>query len=308
MRNRLSLLLTALFFVSAFFCSLPTCLGQDVVILSGPGWQVIRAEWGASDHWMNVTYQLRALLSGSGMVRVNNQNMGGDPAVGAEKHLRILARNEEGQSREFSFKEGSSINAGEFYNYDAGISDDRPGWRVLWADYGIGNRRVNVTERVRALLSGSVMVRVNNENMGGDPAVGADKALRISARDARGEIQHFIFKEGSTIDASQFYNYAGYSAGPGYRPDRPGDRDRDREFRPGLHIIRAYYGLNNRTADVTELLRGMVRGDSLVVPVNNANMGGDPAVGADKVLTVIYRINGVEQTATVKEGNTLRIP
>lgn len=52
----------------------------------------------------------------------------------------------------------------------------------------------------------------------------------------------------------------------------------------------------------------MVRGDSLVVQVNNNNMGGDPAIGADKVLTVIYRINGREQTSTVKEGNTLRIP
>jgi hypothetical protein len=45
-----------------------------------------------------------------------------------------------------------------------------------------------------------------------------------------------------------------------------------------------------------------------VIQVNNRNMGGDPAPGADKVLTVIYRVNGREQTATVKEGNTLRIP
>jgi hypothetical protein len=37
-------------------------------------------------------------------------------------------------------------------------------------------------------------------------------------------------------------------------------------------------------------------------------MGGDPSVGADKVLTVIYRFNGQEQSATVKEGNALRIP
>jgi hypothetical protein len=59
---------------------------------------------------------------------------------------------------------------------------------------------------------------------------------------------------------------------------------------------------------VTQLLRSMVRGSSLVVQVNNQNMGGDPAQGADKVLTVIYRVNGREQTSTVKEGNTLRIP
>jgi hypothetical protein len=42
------------------------------------------------------------------------------------------------------------------------------------------------------------------------------------------------------------------------------------------------------------------------VQVNN-NMG-DPARGGDKVLAVIYRYQGQEQTSTVKEGNTLRIP
>jgi hypothetical protein len=72
--------------------------------------------------------------------------------------------------------------------------------------------------------------------------------------------------------------------------------------------MRAYWGLNNRTNDVTDLLRSQVQNGSLVIQVNNRNLGGDPAVGADKVLTVIYRVNGREQTATVKEGNTLRIP
>jgi hypothetical protein len=51
-----------------------------------------------------------------------------------------------------------------------------------------------------------------------------------------------------------------------------------------------------------------VQNSSLVIQVNNNNMGGDPAVGGDKVLTVIYRYQGREQTSTVKEGNTLRIP
>ena len=56
------------------------------------------------------------------------------------------------------------------------------------------------------------------------------------------------------------------------------------------------------------MLRSMVRNGSLVVQVNNNTMGGDPAKGGDKVLTVIYRFQGREQTSTVKEGNVLRIP
>ncbi len=303
MKNRIALFLPCLLLGWAVF-SLTTAIAQESRnVLPGPGWQVMQAEWGVDHRWMDVTTQLRMLLSGNGNVRVSNQNMGGDPAVGADKVLRIRARTFEGESREFSFREGSNIDASQFYNYGGGVdAGEGSGWRVLWADYGVQRRRVDVTDRVRALLSGDGMVRVNNENMGGDPAVGADKILRISARDARGQVQQFMFKEGSSIDAGQFYNYGGHRGGR----DRD---DYDRGEKPGeLRIVRAYYGLNNRTNDVTRMLRSMVRDNSLFVQVNNANMGGDPAVGADKVLTVIYRFNGQEQSATVKEGHALRIP
>lgn len=304
---------------------------QEPVLLAGPGWQIVHAEWGAGERRVDVTQRLRLLLSRGGMLRVNNENMGGDPAVGADKHLHIFARNEEGQQQEFNFREGSFINAGEFYNYAVAGDDGRPGWRVLWADYGIRERHVDVTDRVRFLLSHERMVHVDNQNMGGDPAVGADKTLRISARDAQGEIRHFSFREGDTIDARDFYQFRDMGDRPVERReehydrdaredhdheryddrDRNHDRDRDRDFRDDaghLRIVRAYYGLGNRTADVTDLVRSMVRENSIAIQVNNRNMGGDPAVGADKVLTVIYRWNDAEQTSTVREGNLLRIP
>jgi len=280
-------------------------------VMYGPGWQVMKATWGSGNRWMDVTYQVRVLLSGNGMVKVNNQNLGGDPAVGADKTLHIAARNSQGQRRDFTFKEGSSIDASQFYNYGGGIGGGGSGgggsgWQVMWAEWGAGNQRMNVTDRVRALLSGNGMVKVNNQNMGGDPAVGAGKTLWISARNTRGQTRQFTYKEGSSVDASQFYNYGNYPGpggpGPGY-PGGPGGGGHG-----DLRIMRAYYGLNNRTVDVTDRLRNMQQGNYLDVQVNNNNMGGDPAPGADKVLTVIYRSNGMEQTATVKEGNRLRIP
>lgn len=293
--------------VALLFAASTSAQGQNTV-LPGPGWQVMKADWGAGNRWMDVTYQVRVLFSGNGMVKVNNDNMGGDPAKGADKILRIQARNSRGQSQQFTFKEGDSIDASQFYNYGGGIGNGNgPGLQVMWADWGAGNRRADVTARVRALLSGNGMVKVNNANMGGDPATGADKVLRISARDAQGRVRELTYKEGSNVDASQFYNYGGgpgFPGNPGYPPN-PGN--------PGggngvLQIVRAYYGLNSQTSDVTQLLRGMVQNGTLVVQVNNNNMGGDPARGGDKVLTVIYRYQGREQTSTVKEGNTLRIP
>jgi hypothetical protein len=309
MRNRrvfLRLILASAFIV---VFSVPASAQYSTQVMPGPGWQVMKADWGAGNRWIDVTNQVRMLLSGNGMVKVNNQNLGGDPAVGADKILRIQARNNQGQSRVFTFKEGSSIDASQFYSYGGGIGGGGgpagPGWQVMFADWGAGNRRVDVTARVRQLLSGNGMVKVNNQNMGGDPAVGADKTLRISARDSRGAVQQFSYKEGANIDASQFYNYGSSRPGPGPGYPNPGYPT------PGsgnLQIVRAYWGLNNRTSDVTQILAGQVRNGSLVIQATNRNLGGDPAPGADKVLTVIYRVNGREQTSTVKEGNTLRIP
>jgi hypothetical protein len=264
---------------------------NQTAVMPGPGWQVVKADWGSGNRWKDVTDRVRVLLSGNGQVQVTNSNLGGDPAVGSVKILRIQARNSRGQSRQFTFNENDSIDASQFYNYSGGIGGGNggSGLQVMQADWGSGNRRMDVTTRVRALLSGNGMVKVNNANLGGDPAVGADKVLRIYARDMQGQVRQLSYKEGSNIDASQFYNYGGGGGGD-------------------LQIVRAYYGLNNRTNDVTQLLRGRLQNRSLVIQVNNNNMGGDPAVGGDKVLTVIYRYQGREQTSTVKEGNTLRIP
>jgi hypothetical protein len=182
------------------------------------------------------------------------------------------------------------------------------GWQVVKADWGAGNRWMDVTNQVRRLLNGNRPVFVTNDSMGGDPAYGAVKILRIRATNSRGQSQQFTYNEGSTINPNQFNS--GRPGGPGY----PGNPGYPQPGYPGgggngsLQITRAYYGLNNRTNDVTQLLRGMVRNGTLAVQVNNNSMGGDPARGGDKVLTVIYRIQGRERTSTVKEGNVLRIP
>jgi len=184
------------------------------------------------------------------------------------------------------------------------------GWQVVKADWGAGNRWMDVTNQVRRLLNGNGVVMVNNDNMGGDPAYGAIKILRIRATNSRGQSQQFTYNEGSTINGSQFSNNGrpggpGYPGNPGFPPPNPGY--------PGggngsLQITRASYGLNNRTMDVTQLLRGMVRNGTLAVPVNNDSMGGDPAMGGVKVLTVFFRFQGQERTSTVREGTVLRIP
>jgi hypothetical protein len=189
------------------------------------------------------------------------------------------------------------------FSTGAGAQDE--GWQIVRADYGFKNQRTDVTDILKDLIGrGGVngRVAVNNQTMGGDPAVGADKSLRIFARNRRNEEREFNFKEGSFIEARMF------TVRRDDLDDRPanyGDRDRDDN---GLRIVRAYYGVQGKTVNVTDLLRGRVRDGMLSFVVTNSALGGDPAIGADKVLIVIYRYQGTETAAAVREGNTLTLP
>jgi hypothetical protein len=191
-----------------------------------------------------------------------------------------------------------------FLGTPAGAQDE--GWVIMRAEYGTRNQHNDVTDIVKDLVGrGGVngRVAVNNQTMGGDPAVGAEKHLRIWARNRRYEEREFDFKEGGFIEAAMF----------NVRRDRDDWNDRqggygDRDDFPGVRIVRAYYGWGGSTVNVTELLRSRMRDGQISFVVTNSAMGGDPAVGADKILVVIYRYQGRESAAIVREGNTLTIP
>lgn len=191
-----------------------------------------------------------------------------------------------------------------FFSVPTGAQDD--GWTIMRAEYGTRTQHNDVTDILKDLVGrGGVngRVAVNNQTMGGDPAVGAEKHLRLWARNRRNEEREFDFKEGGFIETAMF----------NVRRDRDDWNDRpasygDRDDYPGVRIIRAYYGWSGSTVNVTELLRGRMRDGQISFVVTNSALGGDPAVGADKILVVIYRYQGRESAAIVREGNTLTIP
>jgi len=190
------------------------------------------------------------------------------------------------------------------------------GWAIMRAEYGTRAQHNDVTDIVTDLIGrGGVngRVAVNNQTMGGDPAVGADKRLRIWARNRRNEEREFDYREGGFIEAGMFTVRRDPDDRRDNGNDRPGnygdrDRDRDRDDYQGLRILRAYYGVQGRTVNVTELLRSRVRGGALNFFVANGDLGGDPAVGYDKVLIVVYSYQGTETATAVREGSTLTLP
>ena len=75
------------------------------------------------------------------------------------------------------------------------------------ADYGFRNQRTDVTVLIRDLLSrGGVngRIAVNNQTMGGDPAVGKDKTLRIFARNRNSQDHEFDYAEDGFVPVSTF--------------------------------------------------------------------------------------------------------
>jgi hypothetical protein len=193
-------------------------------------------------------------------------------------------------------------------------------WLVTRADYGYKSQRTDVTDLVQDLISrGGVngRVAVNNQTMGGDPAVGQDKSLRIFARSKKGQEREFDYKEGGFVEIGMFsvpvskdWDDRARNDGRGGRDGYSGDRDRDRgrdDWNP-LSVIRGYYGVQGRMVNVSDTLRSAVHDGQLTIRVNNISLGGDPALGADKFLIVIYRYQGREQATIAREGNTLSIP
>jgi|SRR5581483_8769709 len=75
---------------------------------------------------------------------------------------------------------------------------------IVNAQYGTANRHVDVTDRLRELARQDRAFRMGNSTFGVDPDPGHVKVLRIYARGPRGEERMFEYREGSTVDGSQF--------------------------------------------------------------------------------------------------------
>src|SRR6266571_3325021 len=186
------------------------------------------------------------------------------------------------------------------------VGAQEEGWQIVRADYGFKNQRSDVSDILKDLIErGGVngRVAVNNQTMGGDPAVGRDKSLRIFARNRRNEEREFNYKEGGFVEAHMF------TVRHDDRDEHPANYgNRDRDDWNSLKIIGGYYGVQGRTVNVTDVLRSRIREGVLSFVVTNSALGGDPAIGADKVLIVVYRYQGNESATAVPEGNTLTIP
>lgn len=165
------------------------------------------------------------------------------------------------------------------------------GGQLVAAEYGAGDRRVDVTPQVRAFMhDGILRFDVTDQTFGVDPARNHVKELFIRIRHWDGNVEEFRFPEYAHVNLI-------------LDPDR-GYEWHDRE----LHIMRAFYGGAGHFADVTETLRSYKHGGQLFVVVDNRSMGIDPDPDVHKVLRVLYWVAGERRQIVVPEHAELRLP
>ncbi len=264
-------------------------------------YQILRADYGAGNQRVDVTQKLQQIAATNSQFRMGNSTFGIDPAPGQVKTLRIYARDNRGGTRTFEYREGSTVDGGQFSGWRGGNwggpyrpdFGTRPGeqFQILRADYGAGNRRVDVTQRLQQLASTNQTVRMGNDTFGVDPAPGTVKTLRIYARSTRGQNRSFEYPENSLVDGALFTGWNGGDWGPG-----PSGQ---------YQITRADYGVGNQRVDVTQRLQQLAASNR-TFRMGNSTFGVDPAPGQVKTLRIFARDSrGRSRTFEYREGSTV---
>lgn len=260
-------------------------------------WQLVRAEYGAGHTWVDVTSRVASLIHGNSLdITVNNDALGGDPAHGAQKTLRLRVRNESGREEVLSYHEkdtislsisttGGGYTQGAGYGQGAGFGGGG-GLQILRADYGTQNHFADVTSRLNSQIQNNTLrLRITNDTMGGDPADDRRKTLTIWYL-YDGRAANVVVNEKDTLTL-------------------PGPND---YVSGNLRILRAQYGADYRYFDVTDRLNSQLQGDQFSLRITNDTMGGDPAPDRPKQLSVVYIFNGQQCRAMVSEKDTLNLP
>ena len=145
-------------------------------------------------------------------------------------------------------------------------------YEIVRADYGAGNRRIDVTQRLRDAVCSGQRFRMGNSTFGTDPAPDQKKSLRIYT--SRNGMQEF--PESSTIDGSQ---YACQNGGGNWNGG--GDTGQ-------YTIMHAEYGTERNHVDVTQRLRDLANANR-TFRMGNSTFGVDPDPGQIKMLRIYTR-------------------
>ena len=143
------------------------------------GGELVAAEYGAGNHRVDVTQQIRSYLhDGVLQFDVNDRSLGVDPARNHVKELFIRIKHWDGQVEEFRFPEYAHVNL--MLDPERGYEWHDREFHIMRAFYGGAGHFVDVTEQLRGMKrDGRLFVVVDNRSMGVDPDPEVHKVLRV---------------------------------------------------------------------------------------------------------------------------------
>jgi hypothetical protein len=264
-----------------------TRLLLTLLFLLTPAWgqlqikiDVIRATYGAGSTQADVTERVKASISNGGiLLRVGADTLGLDPAPNIVKTLTV-------EYRQGILRRVARVNDGEMLRLGTVPAESL---RITKAMYGDGRRMRDVAALLTSRVTANRLeLAVTNENLGGDPAPAVKKSIVVDY-EYNGQPASVTIAEGQTLLLPPAAASPAVSSGT-------------------LRVTRAIYGAGLRgRADVTGAVAGLVTANALEFTVDGNVLGGDPAPGTVKTLTVEYEWNGQRQTATAKDGEVMRV-
>lgn len=193
-----------------------TCVACTVLLTGSAlaqGGEFVGAEWGVPGARVDVTSRVRTFMhDGVLQLQVTRFTLGIDPAPHQNKVLVIRIRHWDGQVKEYSYPERSTVNLEldaedrgerreehEHHDRDERHEEgyDRPERRleIMRAYYGAEGRFANVTDTLRSRMDdGHLFMHVDNYSMGVDPLPGVHKSLRV-LYDLNGERRNVVVDE-----------------------------------------------------------------------------------------------------------------
>ena len=168
------------------------CLLLCAVSAMAQGGELVVAEWGVPGSRVDVTARVRTLVhQGVLQFDVNRFVLGIDPAPHRNKDLIIRIRRWDDEIDVYTYPERSSVNLeldpeDGYERHERAERDEQyyerhePRLRILRAYYGSDGQFMNVTDALQNRVDdGRIHTRVDNHSMGGDPAPGHRKWLRV---------------------------------------------------------------------------------------------------------------------------------
>lgn len=280
------------------FIFLASCVLAHPAPATAQQWTIIGADYGVGENRVDVTQAVRGWVrDGIPRISVVPDHLGvGDPAPGVVKTLRIRARNDRGGFYIFHYPDHVWVDVRIFR---AG-GEDHPGydegWLIVSADYGVEDRRIDVTRAVRGWVeSGAPAIAVLPENLRvPDPAYGHVKVLRIRAHDDDGVVREFDFRDKELVDLRLFAD------------ERPEHR---RHRSHAVELLGADYGVEDNRVDVSAVVEQWIESGRPAFPVLPESFGiGDPAPHQVKTLRIHVRdAEGHERDFVFRDKETVAI-